>query len=109
MALALLVAHEPEANLWRITKGFPEFDCDGNPADANQAWRVVAKHACKVARIVNTDQFLKELGDPKKPEGEPSDEEELEQDAEATVSDTPSNDALSSGQADEATSTPPVE
>jgi hypothetical protein len=51
----MLLAHEPEINLWRITKGFPEFDCNGNPVDAEAAWKAVKHHACKVARNVDTN------------------------------------------------------
>jgi hypothetical protein len=89
MALALLTAHQPAANLWRVTKGFSEFDCDGNPADHDNAWKSVARYAYKVARLMETDKNFKELGDPKKPEGELSNEEDAEKGAEATISDVP--------------------
>jgi hypothetical protein len=90
-ALALVVAHEPEANLWQITKGFPEFDIEGNPADARAAWKAAATYTCKVARLADTNVFMKDLGDPTKPKGEPSSEDEAD-DSEAMDEDEATND-----------------
>jgi hypothetical protein len=36
VALALIAGHHPDANLWQITKGFPETDVDGNLVDHDQ-------------------------------------------------------------------------
>jgi hypothetical protein len=99
VALTLLACHQPDANLWRITKGFPKTDCEGNLVDRTEAWRVVSGYATKVARLVDCDRRYKEADEPTKLEDEPSSEDEeaaiSEGQAEADPAASPAPEAAS--------------
>jgi hypothetical protein len=46
--------------------------------DRNEAWKAVTGYACKVAHLVETDNKYKEVDDPKKSEGDPFDDKDVE-------------------------------
>jgi hypothetical protein len=105
MALALVASHCHEVSMWQVTKGFPEFDVEGNPFDRNDVWKAVVSYACKVSCLVKRNKKYLLVDDLEKPKDEPSSDEEVE-DAKRTISEQadPSEDATT-----DATSDPPVE
>jgi hypothetical protein len=105
MALALVASHNPEVNMWRTTKGFPEFDAAGNAFNYQEPWKEVAGYACKVARLVKTDRKYPLVADPEKPDSEPSSDKDECEDTEKTIS---GEAALHGDDTADATSAPPM-
>jgi major membrane immunogen (membrane-anchored lipoprotein) len=103
--LALLACHQPDANLWRITKGFPETDYKGNLVNIDEVWRSIARYAMKVARLVDCEKRYKEAKEPTKPDDEPSSEDKND---EAVSSEAQAEADPTALAADEATSSPPA-
>jgi hypothetical protein len=75
VALALVASQQPDANLWRITRGFPETDINGNLVDHDKIWYSIGGYATQVVELVDFSWKYKACEMPPKPEGERSSDE----------------------------------
>ena len=75
---ALMMAHYPEAEAWRITAGFPIEKEDGTPLDEKDRKKIlhsVSGYASKVTKMVSLTTIFKEVSCPLSP-GQSDDEGE---------------------------------
>ena len=60
LALGVTVARYPKDDFQKITSGFPKVDKDSQAINPQEVMEWVGPYACRIARLVETDEFVED-------------------------------------------------
>lgn len=80
-ALAMIMSHHEDMEIWHVTKGMATEDEDGKKIDSAAIWQDATGYACRVADLAYyNEKFFDPVLVPPRPDGVASSESESDQD-----------------------------